>query len=171
VVAALSATVMVLAGVGSFVELIGLAGPDLYKELVRKTFLKLVLGTDVELPWTNVLLDAAALWLSLFAVINIFVYRKEGVLLWGHIRKNYCGREAVTLFGRGMCTLARYGAAFAATPFACARIFLSSLRSEQSVFTSCYITVEPIEISKYLRVLGLAIAGLVGMSALASRYL
>ena len=172
VVAAFSAAMILVSAIASVAERLGLGlSLDLYKELVRKPLVKLILGTDVDLPWTSVALDACALWLSLFIVVNVFVYRKEGVLLWGHIRKNYCGREAASLMGSGVCTLVRYGAAFAATPFACARIFVASLRSEHTVFTSCYITVEPGEIAQYLKVLGWAIAALVAMIALASRYL
>src|ERR1700694_888831 len=151
IVGALSAAMILLSAIAPLAELIGPGlRLDLYKELVRKPLVKLILGTDVDLPWMSVGLDACALWLSLFVVVNVFVCRKEGVLLWGHIRKNYCGREAATWLGSGLCTLVRYGAAFAATPFACARIFFTSLQSEQTVFTSCYITVEPSEIAKYL---------------------
>jgi hypothetical protein len=172
VVAALSGAMILVSVVASVAEHLGLGlRLDLYKELVRKPLVRLILGTDVDLPWTSVGLDACALWLSLFVVVNVFVYRKEGVLLWGHIRKNYCGRESASLLGSGLCTLVRYGAAFAATPFACARIFGASLRSEQTVFTSCYITVEPGEIAQYLKVLGWVIAALVAFLALLSRYL
>lgn len=44
----------------------------LYHHVLRKPFMKVIFGVDIDLPWTNALLDAGLLWLSLFLIINVF---------------------------------------------------------------------------------------------------
>jgi hypothetical protein len=158
-VSAISILMMIMAAFPKFAEITRLArGAEIYKEVIRKPISKLLFGTELDLPWTGALFDAGALWISLFAAINIFIYRNEGVLLWGHIYRNYCRRSAPTEVRRQGCTLAKWLFALIATPFASIHLALKALRSNETLLTSCYITTNPATIVKYFKTLGLAIS-------------
>lgn len=168
--AVFSAAMIIVASIPKLAELTRLDRlADLYSVVVRKPLFKLVFGTDIEPPWSGIAFDAAALWLSLFVVINVFVYRHEGVFLWGHIRRNYCSRAADTWSHAGVCTLTRWFVALAATPIACLGTFVASIRSDHTLFTSCFITLDPSEIAKYLKLLGLALVALFAIGTLVFR--
>ena len=144
---------------------------DFYNAFIRKPIFKLVFGIDTDLPWNSIAIDACLIWLSLFTVINVFIYRKERTFLWGHIRKNYCSRTAQDWSGSGLCTLRRWLTALATTPVACLRILMASLQSKQTLFTSSYMTIDPTEIGRYLKYLGLAIGAMLTLAVVVSRSL
>src|SRR5689334_14553698 len=93
-VAAVSILMLTLTAVPKLAELAELHQVlAVYQDHVRGPLVRLVLGPDVKLPWASGLVDALALWTSLFVAINAFVYRHEGQTLWGHIDGNYCAME------------------------------------------------------------------------------
>jgi len=169
-VSVVSILMMILAAFPKFAEFTRLArGAEIYKEVIRKPISKLLLGTELDLPWTSALFDAGALWISLFVAINIFIYRNEGVLLWGHIYQNYCRRSASTEIRRQGCTFAKWLFALIATPFASIQFALKALRSDETLLTSCYITTNPAAIVKYFKTLGLAISASIAIFTLLFR--
>ena len=133
-----------------------------------KATLKLVFGGDLELPWINIVLDLTIIWITLFVSINIFVFKNEQCFLWSHIRRNYCFTEAQTWSGQGLCTLLRVTYAFLLTPFACAQMFIASMSSSLTLFTSAYMTVNPNEVGRYLHFIGISIAVIIALAAVAA---
>lgn len=160
--------VMAVSTSGALRELLHLNGASrAYHDVLRKPLMKAVFGTDLDLPWTNVLLDAALLWLSLFAIINVFVYRHEKQLLWGHIRQNYCARA--TARASPACTAIKWLAALLATPWACVRIASAAIGSKHTLFTSWYITLSPNDMISHLKTIGYGVAGVIALLALIRR--
>ena len=166
-VTVISATILIIGVVPPLAEMTNSKlGATLYKDLIRRPIFKLVFGSDIDLPWSNTVFDVALLWLSLFAVINFFVFRHEGVFLWGHIRKNYCSSRSTSSFAEVLCTTIKWLIAFAATPIACLHIAAASIKSKYSLFTSFYITIDPSELSSHLKKIGLGIGILIALWAL-----
>lgn len=166
VVATITATVLVLAAFPTLRQAINTEFVfDAYDVIIRKPLLKLVFGIESDLPWGGMGFDALALWLVLFSAINVFIYRNEGVLLWGHVQRNYCGRTKAVWW----CTLVKTTAAFIATPYACARIFIASFQNAGTLFTCCYITLDPDVLARYLKYVGLAVGLIIGTLSLATR--
>jgi hypothetical protein len=171
-VATVSASTLIVSSVPKLVNFLGSGEIDYYDKFIREPILVHLFGVDYDLPWSSGYLDALALWLSLFVAVNAFVYREEGVLLWGHIRRNYCGRSATNLSGTGFCTLAKISLAFIATPLACLHIAAMSLTNRsQTLFTSAYITLNPSELASYLKHLGLAVTALVVLLWVCAKFL
>ncbi len=155
-VAAVSILMLALTAVPKLAELAELHQVlAVYQEHVREPLVRVVLGPNVSLPWASGLVDAFALWASLFVAINAFVYRHEDHTLWGHIRRNYCSRERVG-FSTTLCTLSKYLGTFAATPYVLLSTTISSIRSPHTLFTCCWVTLDPLEIVRYLRFVGMA---------------
>lgn len=126
-----------------------------YQDHVRGPLVRLVLGPDAKLPWASGLVDALALWTSLFVAINAFVYRHESQTLWGHLGQ-YCGHHRVGI-STTLCVLSKYLLAFIATPYVLLSTLLSSIRSPHSLFTCCWVTLDPMEIVRYLRLVAMAV--------------
>ena len=151
--------------IGRFGELIS----RVYDHVIRNQVVKLLLGTEVNLPWTGFALDILSLWVSLFIAINVFVYRNEGVLMWGHVRQNYCATRAGGLLSNLFCTFPKVLLSFLATPFVLLRMYIASIGAkEHTLFTACYTTLDPQEIARYLRLVGLGVGALVAAGAFLS---
>ncbi len=127
-----------------------------YQEHIRGPLVRLALGPEASLPWASGLIDALALWTSLFVAINAFVYRHEEHTLWGHIGHNYCSRHRVGA-STTLCVLFKYLLAFLATPYVLLSTLLSSIRSPHTLFTCCWVTLDPMEIVRYLRLVAMAV--------------
>lgn len=155
-VAAVSILMLALTAVPKLAELAELHQVlAVYQEHIRGPLVRIVLGPDVTLPWASGLVDALALWVSLFVAINAFVYRHEDHTLWGHISRNYCSRNRAG-FSTALCTLTKYLMTFAATPYVLLSTTISSIRSPHTLFTCCWVTLDPLEIVRYLRFVGMA---------------
>lgn len=157
-VAAVSILMLVLTAAPKLAELVELHQVlAVYQEHVRQPLVRLIIGPDARLPWASGVVDALALWLSLFAAINAFVYRHEGQMLWGHIGRNYCSLEPPGV-RTTLCVLPKYLLAFVATPFVLLSTMVSSVRSSHTLFTCCFVTLDPMEIVRYLRLVAMAVA-------------
>lgn len=169
--AAVATTTIIFAGLPLLARLFGSERLlQLYNALIRKTLFKVVLGTDSTLPWSSVWIDMLVLWLALFVAVNVFVYKNEGDFLWGHIRKNYCATAARRSTGVGWCTAWKWVFAFVVLPYACLRIFAAAVGSRQSLHTSCFITLDPDELTRYLKYVGWVVGLLVAIASLTTHY-
>lgn len=167
--AAVSILMLTLTAVPKLAELAELHQVlSVYQEHVRAPLVRLVLGPDVKLPWASGLVDVLALWTSLFVAINAFVYRHEEQTLWGHIDHNYCSRRRAGV-STLLCVISKYLLTFAATPYVLLSTMVSSIRSPHTLFTCCWVTLDPLEIVRYLRFVGIAVgAFVVVLSALSA---
>src|SRR5690242_18265125 len=99
----LSGSMLIISSTPTLFAAMGKSGLyEAYDALIRTPTLRHIFGIDFDLPWVSPQFDALALWLSLFLMVNIFVYRNEGVLLWGHIHRNYCMFSARSWAGTGL---------------------------------------------------------------------
>jgi hypothetical protein len=159
-VAAISILMLALAAAPRLAELVELHQVlRVYQDHIRGFLVRTLLGPEAALPWAGGLIDAMALWISLFVTINIFVYVHEGQLLWGHIADNYCSFERRGI-RTALCVTPKFLLAFIATPVVLLATSVSSLRSSRTLFTFCYVTLDPIEIVRYLRFVGMAVASI-----------
>lgn len=141
---------------------------DVYQDHIRGPLLRMIFGPEIKLPWASAMVDAIALWISLFVAINAFVYRHEEQTLWGHIDRNYCVRKRAGI-SSALCVLVKYLLTFAATPYVLLATIFSSIRSPHTLFTRCYVTLDPLEIVRYLRFVAMGVAAFfVVLSALSA---
>lgn len=161
-----SLLMLVLAAVPKLAELNELQQlAYLYHDHIRAPLMRFVFGRDAQLPWSSGVIDVLFFWISLFVAINVFVYKNEDHLLWGHIRKNYCSLTADG-FSKFLCTFWKFVVALLSIPIACLSMAIASLRADDNtLFTSCYITLNPLEIVRYLRFLSIALAATITVVA------
>ena len=156
-VAAISILMLTLTAAPKLVELVELQQVlAVYQDHVRDPLIRLVLGPEAKLPWASGLVDALALWASLFVSINAFVYRHEEQTLWGHIAHNYCSHKRAGI-STALCVVTKYLLTFAATPYVLLSTTWNSIRSPHTLFTCCYVTLDPLEIVRYLRLVAMGV--------------
>ena len=140
---------------------------EFYNGYVRAPLVR-ALGGVVLNPLAPYLVDLFVLWASLFIAVNFYVYRKEGLLVWGHIRRNYCFLKRQAFLSQLTCTAPKVAYAFLLAPFICVAFLVSGSRGP-TILTQAYLTAEPREISRYLMLFFGTVAGVLVVSEALSK--
>jgi hypothetical protein len=121
---------------------------DIYAKYVRTP-----MARSLSLDATHYLsygLDIVILWCALFAAINAFVQRDDGLFVWGHIARCYCFKEKQTFLAQTRCVVPKLLIAFLAAPIVCTIATWSRVTTGEPSITMAYMTVDPKIVARYL---------------------
>ena len=95
-------------------------------------------------------IDLVFFWVAIFVAVNIFIWRSDdGLLVWGHIKRNGCFTAGRGFLATSICTLPKFLVAFALAPFVCVAAMISRIWTHRSMMTMANITVDPGEVGRY----------------------
>ena len=121
---------------------------DLYAKYIRTPIMTyLGLNSTHHLSYA---LDITIIWFALFASINAFVQRTDGLFVWGHIARTYCFREKNTLLAQITSVTPKFLIAFLAAPLVCIVATWSRIITGSASITMAYMTIEPKIVARYL---------------------
>jgi hypothetical protein len=132
-----------------------------YNGYLRAPLVRAIGGVILN-PVAPHLVDLLVLWASLFIAMNFYVYRKERLLVWGHIRRSYRFLKRQAFLSQLACTAPKVAYAFLLAPVMCVAFLLSGSRGPTAA--------EPREISRYLMLFFGTVAGVLVVSEAASNF-
>jgi hypothetical protein len=93
--------------------------------------------------------DIIMVWLLLFAALNLFIYRTEGQLVWGHIRQKKCCFESQGNASQLLCTAPKYLVSFIAAPWVAICSVIKTFATGNSYLEMANLTVHSAALAKY----------------------